>query len=165
MLNAPIKEGEALANKCDTDGPVEIFLHEDKEQPMAQVLRTLYGSDPSTKTYPMSKVKEIAILAEKYGMIERLEIFASFWLIPAVKVRMTEVSENAWNALVVAYILKINWAFFSISMAMLKTRNSLLKFAASFYDKHTGLRLGSKSEICFPCIYGYDTDNTYFSGY
>ncbi|KAK2927227.1 SKP1/BTB/POZ domain superfamily [Fusarium oxysporum f. sp. vasinfectum] len=129
MLDAPMKEGEALANKCDDDAHVEIVFPEDKEQPMVQVLHTLYGSDPSARRFSKGDVKEIAILAEKYGMVERIAIFASFWLL-------------------VAYILKIDWAFFDITKTILQTRTSLLKFIGSFHDKHTGLRLGMALKNC-----------------
>ncbi|KAF5628548.1 hypothetical protein F25303_10408 [Fusarium sp. NRRL 25303] len=143
MLGAPMKEGNALATRCDNDAPVEIILPEDKEAPMEQVLSTLYGADPSSKKYLMREVKDIAILAEKYGMVDRLEIFANFWLRSTINMRITEVSDNAWTALVSAFILKIDWAFFAVSLAMARTKTSLLKFAASFHDKHTGMRLGT----------------------
>ncbi|EMT65831.1 hypothetical protein FOC4_g10007942 [Fusarium odoratissimum] len=146
MLDAPMKEGEALANKCDDDAPVEIVFPEDKEQPMVQVLHTLYGSDPSARRFSKGEVKEIAILAEKYGMVERIAIFASFWLRNAVKKSISEITKHVWNTLVVAYILKIDWAFFDITKAILQTRTSLLKFIGSFHDKHTGLRLGMAIE-------------------
>ncbi|KAK2126169.1 hypothetical protein NOF04DRAFT_1347898 [Fusarium oxysporum II5] len=137
MLDAPMKEGEALANKY-------------KEQPMVQVLHTLYGSDPSARRFSKGEVKEIAILAEKYGMVERIAIFASFWLRNAVKKSISEITKHVWNTLVVAYILKIDWAFFDITKAILQTRTSLLKFIGSFHDKHTGLRLGSP-ELRWAC--------------
>ncbi|KAJ0157016.1 Uncharacterized protein HZ326_0720 [Fusarium oxysporum f. sp. albedinis] len=124
MLDATMKEGEALANKCNDDAPVEIVLPEDKEQPLAQVLHTLYGSDPSARRFSKGEVKEIAILAEK----------------------ISEITKHVWNTLVVAYILKIDWAFFDITKAILQTRTSLLKFIGSFHDKHTGLRLGMAIE-------------------
>ncbi|KLO79672.1 uncharacterized protein LW93_13371 [Fusarium fujikuroi] len=41
MLGAPMKEGNALATRCDNDAPVEIILPEDKEAPMEQVLSSL----------------------------------------------------------------------------------------------------------------------------
>ncbi|KAF4501424.1 hypothetical protein FAGAP_2363 [Fusarium agapanthi] len=146
MLDAPMKEGQDLASRYENDAPVEIILPGDKEAPMEQVLVTLYGADPSSKNHLMREVKEIAILAEKYGTVDRLEIFSGFWLRSTVNMRITEISDNAWNALVSAYILKIDWAFFSVSMAMVKTKTSLLKFAASFHDKHTGMRLGMAIE-------------------
>ncbi|EGU85213.1 hypothetical protein FOXB_04234 [Fusarium oxysporum f. sp. conglutinans Fo5176] len=150
MLDAPMKEGEALANKCDDDAHVEIVFPEDKEQPMVQVLHTLYGSDPSARRFSKGEVKEIAILAEKYGMVERIAIFASFWLRKAVKKSISEITKHVWNTLVVVYTLKIDWAFFDITKAILQTRTSLLKFIGSFHDKHTGLRLGSP-ELRWAC--------------
>ncbi|KAG5753064.1 hypothetical protein H9Q69_004996 [Fusarium xylarioides] len=144
MFNAPMKEGEALANKCHDDAPVEIVLPEDKEQPTIHVLHTLYGSDPSARQFSTAEVKEIAILAEKYGMADRVAIFAAFWLRTIAKKSFSEIPNWAWDALVVAYILKIDWAFFILTKTMLRTRTSLLKFIGSFHDKHTGLRLGSK---------------------
>ncbi|KAH7473088.1 hypothetical protein FOMA001_g12099 [Fusarium oxysporum f. sp. matthiolae] len=117
MLDAPMKEEEALANKY-----------------------------PSARRFSKSEVKEIAILAEKYGMVERIAIFASFWLRNAVKKSISEITKHVWNTLVVAYILKIDWAFFDITKAILQTRTSLLKFIGSFHDKHTGLRLGMAIE-------------------
>ncbi|KAF4960631.1 hypothetical protein FGADI_799 [Fusarium gaditjirri] len=146
MLDAPMKEGEALANKCADDAPVEIALPEDKEQPMVQTLQTLYGSDPSARKFKMGDVKEIAILAEKYGMVRRIAIFGSFWLRKAAKKSFSEIPNDAWDTLIVAYILKIDWAFFDMTKAMMKTRTSLLKFIGSFHDKHTGLRLGMAIE-------------------
>ncbi|KAF4343911.1 hypothetical protein FBEOM_2146 [Fusarium beomiforme] len=101
MLDAPMKEGEALASKSD-DTPIEIILPADKEIPMWQLLYTLYGSDPRAKTFSISEVKEIAILAEKYNMVERLEVFGSFWLLTAGKLRLSEINENGWNCLIVA---------------------------------------------------------------
>jgi hypothetical protein len=146
MLDAPMKEGKALSNKSDHDEPVKITLPEDKEQPMDQVLRTLYSSDPSAMKFSMSEAKEIAILADKYGMVECLQVFASFWLLNATKSDGSDVTtENEWNTLVVAYILKVDWAFFAVTRNMRLKGSSLLKFINSFHDKHTGLRLGSKS--------------------
>nr|RBQ94976.1 hypothetical protein FVER53263_10220 [Fusarium verticillioides] len=147
MLDAPMKEGKALANKSDHDGPIEIVLPEDKEQPMDQVLRTLFSSDPSATKFSISEAKEIAILADKYGMVERLQVFASFWLLNATKTDGANViSENEWNALVVAYILKVDWAFFAVTKNMRLKSTSLLKFINHFHDKHTGLRLGMAIE-------------------
>lgn len=163
MLDAQMKEGEDLANKCDDDAPVQIVLPEDKEQPMVQVLHTLYGSDPSVRRFSMGEVKEITILAEKYGMVDRIAIFASFWLRNTAKTSISEITKHVWNTLVVAYILKIDWAFFDITKAILQTRTSLLKFIGSFHDKHTGLRLGSKLRKYYSTC--TDTDNTHLSGY
>ncbi|KAF4416249.1 hypothetical protein FACUT_12724 [Fusarium acutatum] len=148
MFNAPMKEGEALANKCDDDAPVEIILPEDKEQPMVDVLNTLYGSDLSATQFKTDQLKEIAIIAEKYGMADRLAIFAPFWLRNRVKNTFSKIPERAWNALIVAYILKIDWAFFDLTKAMIRTRTSLLKFIGSFHDKHTGFRLGWPLKNC-----------------
>ncbi|KAI1008799.1 hypothetical protein LB504_001852 [Fusarium proliferatum] len=146
MLSAPMKEGEALENKSDHDGPIEIILPEDKEQPMDQVLRTIYSSDPGATKLSMSEAKEIAILADKYGMVERLQVFASFWLLNAAKTDNVDViTENEWNTLVVAYILKVDWAFFDVTKNMRPKTTSVIKFINHFHDKHTGLRLGSKS--------------------
>ncbi|KAF5986144.1 hypothetical protein FBULB1_2574 [Fusarium bulbicola] len=146
MLDAPMKEGNALANKPDHEDPIEIILPEDKEQPMDQVLRTLYSSDPSATKFSISEAKEIAILADKYGMVERLHVFASFWLLNVAKTdsKDPEVTEDDWNTLVVAYILKVDWAFFAVTKAICSKSTSLLKFANRFHDKHTGLRFGSK---------------------
>ncbi|KAF5675483.1 hypothetical protein FCIRC_7467 [Fusarium circinatum] len=146
MLDAPMKEGSALANKFDHDDPIEIILPEDKEQPMDQVLRTLYSSDPSATKFSISEAKEIAILAEKYGMVERLHVFGNFWVLNAVKTdsKDPEVTEDDWNTLVVAYILKVDWAFFAVTKAICSKSTSLLKFVNRFHDKHTGLRFGSE---------------------
>ncbi|KAF5613258.1 uncharacterized protein FSUBG_988 [Fusarium subglutinans] len=148
MLDAPMKERNALANKPDHEDPIEIILPEDKEQPMDQVLRTLYSSDPSATKFSVSEAKEIAILADKYGMVERLQVFASFWLLNATKTdsRDSEVTEDDWNTLVVAYILKVDWAFFAVTKGIRPKSTSLLKFINRFHDKHTGLRLGMAIE-------------------
>ncbi|KAF5539557.1 hypothetical protein FNAPI_10781 [Fusarium napiforme] len=143
MLDAPMKEGEALANKYD-DGPVEIVLPEDKEQPMVHVLQMLYGSDPSARRFSTTEFREIAIIADKYGMADRLAIFAPFWLRERAVKRFSEIHEWVWNTLIVAYILKIDWAFFEVTKTMLRTKTSVLKFIGSFHDKHVGLRLGNK---------------------
>ncbi|KAF5245542.1 hypothetical protein FANTH_7294 [Fusarium anthophilum] len=148
MLDAPMKEGNGLADGSDHDDPIEIILPEDKEQPMDQVLRTLYSSDPSATKFSVSEAKEIAILAEKYGMVERLQVFASFWLLKATKTDSedSEVTEDDWNTLVVAYTLKVDWAFFAVTKGIRPKNTSLLKFINRFHDKHIGLRLGMAIE-------------------
>ncbi|KAF5695528.1 hypothetical protein FDENT_327 [Fusarium denticulatum] len=143
MLDAPMKEGEALANKCDDDAPIEIIVPEDKEQPMVRLLQMLYGSDPNAREFMIGDVKEIAIIAEKYGMADRLAIFAPFWLRDRANRRFTEIYEWIWDTLIVAYILKVNWAFFELTKTMLRTKTSVLKFIGSFHDKYVGLRLGT----------------------
>ncbi|KAF5713597.1 hypothetical protein FMUND_7837 [Fusarium mundagurra] len=148
MFNAPMKEGEALANKSDDDAPVEIVLPEDKEQPMIRVLQMLYGSDPSAREFMIGDVKEIAIIAEKYGMADRLAIFAPFWLRDRASRRFSVIYEWVWDTLIVAYILKIDWAFFDLTKTMLRTKTSVLKFIGSVHDKHVGLRIGKLRWAC-----------------
>ncbi|CVL04668.1 uncharacterized protein FMAN_12779 [Fusarium mangiferae] len=114
---------------------------------MDQVLRTLYSSDPGATKFSMSEAKEIAILADKYGMVERLQVFASFWLLNAAKTDNVDViTENEWNTLVVAYILKVDWAFFDVTKNMRPKTTSVIEFINHFHDKHTGLRLGMAIE-------------------
>ncbi|KAF5620023.1 hypothetical protein F52700_11343 [Fusarium sp. NRRL 52700] len=141
-----VPESQALASRCKDDGAVEIILPEDNEAPMEQILVTLYGADPSVTKFSMSEVKEIAIVADKYGMAERLQVFASFWLLNAAKTNDKEVTENDWNTLVVAYILKIDWAFFAMTNKIKPKSTSLLKFIDRFHDKYTGLRFGMAIE-------------------
>ncbi|KAG7407029.1 hypothetical protein Forpe1208_v013320 [Fusarium oxysporum f. sp. rapae] len=145
MLNAPMEEGEALASRHDDDYPVAISLPADKAEPMEQVLRTLYGSDPSASRFSMNEAKEIAIVAEKYGMAERLEVFPSFWLHKATRTIVSEATEDDWNAVVVAYLLKNEQEFFKTQEFQL-TDTRLLKFSGSFHDKYTGMRLGMAIE-------------------
>ncbi|CVL10622.1 hypothetical protein FPRO06_11308 [Fusarium proliferatum] len=142
MFNAPMKEGQALATRNDGDPPVEINLPEDKALPMAQLLYTLYGSDPGAKNLPIHEVKDMAILAEKYGMVPRIEIFASFWLRNAALKDSKEVTQNDWNGLIVAYLLKDDQAFYNLTYGMQFGQESLLEFADSFPENYTGLRLG-----------------------
>ncbi|KAF5585331.1 hypothetical protein FPCIR_8414 [Fusarium pseudocircinatum] len=141
VIDAAMKEGEALAKKCDDDAPVEIVLPKDKAATMAQLLNTLYGSDPGTKGLSIAEVKKLVVLADKYEMIERIEIFSSFWLRNAAKRDNPEVTENDANALTVAYLLNNDQAFYDLTLSMQYGQDSLLKLAKGFHDKYTGLRL------------------------
>ncbi|PNP83419.1 hypothetical protein FNYG_02982 [Fusarium nygamai] len=141
MIDTPMKEGEALANKCDDDAPVEIVLPKDKAMTMAQLLSTLYGSDPGAKRLSIAEVKKMVLLAAKYEMIERIEIFSSFWLRNAAKRDNPEVTENDENALTVAFLLNNDQAFYDLTLSMQYGQDSLLKLAKGFNDKYTGLRL------------------------
>ncbi|KAM0555808.1 hypothetical protein ACHAPJ_006205 [Fusarium lateritium] len=143
MLEAPMREGEALRNKAD-DSPVEIILSDDNPRAMRLALRVLYGSDAGTNGLPSEEVKNIAILADKYAMVGRFKFAGSYWI--RFLLDKNPSPEICWNLLVAAYMLRLDNHFFSVSQVMINPRGSLLKFAAELPQRDLGMRLGMAVE-------------------
>ncbi|KAJ4257344.1 hypothetical protein NW762_008462 [Fusarium torreyae] len=143
MFEAPMREGEALRNKAD-DSPFEIILSDDNPRAMRLALRVLYGSDAGTNGLPSEEVKNIAILADKYAMVERFKFAGLCWI--RFLLDKDRSPGMCWNLLVAAYMLKLDNHFFSVSQAMIYNRGSLLKFAAELPQQDLGMRLGMAIE-------------------
>jgi hypothetical protein len=119
-----------------------VILPDDDPKAMMQMLQCLYGADPCSEL-SADEVKEIAILADKYDLTKRLRYFGRYWLRLPKDNSAPTFLKDAWDLLVAAYMLKADLAFFNISKAIIKSEESLLKFAKSS-PEGTGFQLGSK---------------------
>ncbi|KAM0247788.1 hypothetical protein ACHAP5_003796 [Fusarium lateritium] len=145
MLDPSIFEGPALLDAAE-GALVEIILPDDDSRTMLRILRCLYGADPCGQP-SAAEVKDIAILADKYNVTERLKYFGLYWLqVPVYKNTHLFLAE-AWDVLVAAYLLKADSTFFYTSQAIMRSEGSLLKYAKSTYDRELGLKLGRKFRI------------------
>ncbi|KAM0201833.1 hypothetical protein ACHAPA_010980 [Fusarium lateritium] len=145
MLDSCTMEGNVLRNGVE-GSPVLIIFPEDDSQAMLRILRCLYGADPCGQP-SAAEVKDIAILADKYNVTERLKYFGLYWLqVPVYKNTHLFLAE-AWDVLVAAYLLKADSTFFYTSQAIMRSEGSLLKYAKSTYDRELGLKLGRKFRI------------------
>ncbi|KAM0315124.1 hypothetical protein ACHAPQ_011660, partial [Fusarium lateritium] len=117
-------EGNVLRNGVE-GSPVLIIFPEDDSQAMLRILRCLYGADPCGQP-SAAEVKDIAILADKYNVTERLKYFGLYWLqVPVYKNTHLFLAE-AWDVLVAAYLLKADSTFFYTSQAIMRSEGSLL---------------------------------------
>ncbi|KAM0218011.1 hypothetical protein ACHAQD_007211 [Fusarium lateritium] len=146
MLDSSMKEGLALRDAVE-GSPVEISFPEDDSRTMLQILRCLYGAGTCSKP-SAAEARDVAILADKYDMTERLKYFGAYWLRVPVDTGCVASIEEAWDILVAAYLLKSDVAFFDTSKAIIRhSDKSLLKYANSTHDKELGLQLGSEFMI------------------
>ncbi|KIL88763.1 hypothetical protein FAVG1_08011 [Fusarium avenaceum] len=128
MLNSSMSEGEAFRNR-DGESPIEVLLPKDHARAMFLLLECLYGAYPRSQPSAV-EIKNIAILADKYDMTERLTYFGAYWLRVPVNTKPKIFLADAWDILVAAYLLKSGTAFFNTSKAIIgNSSESLLIYA------------------------------------
>lgn len=143
MLDSSMSEGEAFRNRVD-EWPIEITFPDDDSRAMLRILQCLYGADACSQPSAV-ELKQIAILANKYGMTERLKYFGAYWLRVPINDKDEVFLEDAWDTLVAAYLLKSDIAFFDTSKAIIRHPcKSLLKYAKNTHDRDLGLQLSCK---------------------
>ncbi|GKU04187.1 hypothetical protein FLAG1_06801 [Fusarium langsethiae] len=140
MFDSPMSEGEALRNKSP-DSPITISLPEDRGEAMTRLLRILYGADDVELGF--KAFYNVIILADKYGMTERLKHFGSSWVRMDTDDNNSDLmySQDCWEKLVISYILNDNSAFFKISFRLYTLARCVINQALELPDKMLGLKL------------------------
>ncbi|KAG7429551.1 hypothetical protein Forpi1262_v009946 [Fusarium oxysporum f. sp. raphani] len=114
MLALPMLEGEAVRSFDGTE-PVAIELPAEQPGAMMIALRALYGSDPECLTAEPRDIRDVSVLADKYGMVQRFRPMAAIWLgYPAATTSQPD-HQAAWDLLVAAYLFRMEKEFFEIS--------------------------------------------------
>ncbi|KAI1070437.1 hypothetical protein LB507_006851 [Fusarium sp. FIESC RH6] len=141
MLNAPMKEGEALRNRAH-DSPVTIELPGDCPKAMKHVLRTLYGADDHFESDPsFQTVYDMVTLADKYGMAGRLKLFGANWLRTRTGDEDFHGYDGYWDKFVIACILDDDHAFFQISSILHNVHGEIIEWSLRLPDRELGMRL------------------------
>ncbi|KAF4447994.1 hypothetical protein F53441_8539 [Fusarium austroafricanum] len=117
MLNAPMNKGEALRDK-KVDMRIEISLPEDDFCAMYPMLQILYGADFDKQDVEFDRIMEL-----------------QSW-----PTSTTDFDEY-WDKLIVAHILKNDWAFFETSCALVEADGSYIQWAIDSPDKTLGMQL------------------------
>ncbi|RGP70869.1 hypothetical protein FLONG3_7325 [Fusarium longipes] len=143
MLDAPMLGGDGFRSKLESDVPFEITLPEDDSRAIVQALRALYGTDLSAKLTPRD-IKNVVVLADKYGFTMRLQHFGHYWL--QIHPHDLYCPGQSWDLAIAAYLLQNNQAFFDITKKLVTNGESLLAYAKNESDKHLGMQLGMAIE-------------------
>ncbi|KAF6520242.1 hypothetical protein HZS61_016659 [Fusarium oxysporum f. sp. conglutinans] len=108
--------------------------------------RALYGSDPECLTAEPRDIRDVSVLADKYGMVQRFRPMAAIWLgYPAATTSQPD-HQAAWDLLVAAYLFRMEKEFFEISKFFIRNGAPFLKYALGTPDEHLGLKLGMAIE-------------------
>ncbi|KAM0444068.1 hypothetical protein ACHAQK_002820 [Fusarium lateritium] len=140
MLRANMQEGNAVRNA--TDGvPVEIALPDDDPHAVLYGLRVQYGNDGSTFDIAPRIIRDVAIFADKYDLVQRFKPISYMWLGATPKTMNPADRQAGWDKLVAAYYLDSSKGFYLMSEYLLRTNISLLEYALGLPDENLGLRL------------------------
>jgi hypothetical protein len=136
MLEAPMREGEALRNRAP-DSPVTIALPGDCPWAMNHLLRILYGS--KSPSLEFRTFYNVAILADKYDMVERLQPYGALWLrfLPG----QTEHMAVAWHRLIIAYLLDDVYAFYWASKVLCTFTQEMIPYCFDCPDRELAFKL------------------------
>jgi hypothetical protein len=148
MLDAPMSEGEALRNKSP-DSPIMISLPDDDPAAMKRLLRLLYGADDLDLSF--GAFCDVATLADKYGMVERLKHFGASCLVVDPYDKDSDPDyDDCWDKLLMSHMLDNHAAFFRISAVLTKSREGMIYWGFSSPGQLLGLKLACKYT---PCIF------------
>ncbi|EEU36468.1 uncharacterized protein NECHADRAFT_81245 [Fusarium vanettenii 77-13-4] len=105
------------------------------------MLNVLYGADPSMKLFTPAQIQDIAILADKYQMVDRFSFAEAFWLKPPPVDKRIDF-EATWRLMTAAYFLKSHRRLVQLSNVFVTHRQvSLVKFASQMSNWTLGLKL------------------------
>ncbi|RBR25468.1 uncharacterized protein FIESC28_01706 [Fusarium coffeatum] len=136
MLEAPMREGDALRNRAP-DSPVTIALPEYCPWAMNHLLRIPYGS--KIPRLEFRTFYSVAILADKYDMVERLRPYGALWLrfLPG----HIEYMEEAWHRLIISYLLDDVYAFYWASKVLCGFTQELIPYCFTCPDRELAFKL------------------------
>ncbi|RSL86896.1 hypothetical protein CEP51_002560 [Fusarium floridanum] len=138
MLGPNFKEGTALR---ENEGPTEIVLPEDNAKALYNAYSTLYGANPRVNNLGPEEIYDIAILAQKYDLIDRLALACEAWFGNANK-RTYGTPEKDWKMLLASYWLRNELGFKNTSRMLVKlSYRPLYKHGMETSDQVLGLRL------------------------
>ncbi|KAM0433358.1 hypothetical protein ACHAPT_004235 [Fusarium lateritium] len=141
MLGPNFREGALLR---EGQGPVEIALPEDNAEAVWNAYSALYGANPRAYRIKPDEVYDIAILAQKYDLIERLSLACERWFLDSEDGSFGSIDED-WKMLLAAYWLGSDFAFGKISQRLIEGREgSFYKYGMKTPDPVLGLKLCRK---------------------
>ncbi|KAJ3464596.1 hypothetical protein MRS44_009382 [Fusarium solani] len=146
MLSPNFKEGALLR---ESQGPVEIALPEDNADALWNVYSLLYGAHPCVHILKPDEIYNIALMAHKYDMVERLALARDVWFEKADALFCSSISDD-FRMLVAAYWLGSEYGFAVMSRSLVKQKNEpLCKYGMGIPDQVLGLKLCCK-QISLP---------------
>ncbi|RSL59424.1 hypothetical protein CEP53_005824 [Fusarium sp. AF-6] len=170
MLGPNFKEGIALR---ENEGPTEIVLPEDNAKALYNAYSTLYGANPRVNKLGPDEIYDIAILAQKYDLIDRLALACEAWF-AHTEANTYGSTEKDWKMLLASYWLRSELGFKNTSIMLIEAHGkSLYKHGMETPDQVLGLRLClaiqelrtedlDEMGLCLSCFESPTTEN--FSG-
>jgi len=141
MLGPNFKEGAALR---ENEGPTEIVLPEDNAKALWNVYCTLYGASPHVNTLKPDEIYDVAVLAQKYDLVDRLALVCEAWFGNPDPVTYGSTEKN-WKMLLAAYWLRSELGFKNTSRIFVEAEDiPLYRHGMETSDPVLGLRLCRK---------------------
>ncbi|KAJ4314280.1 hypothetical protein N0V84_008983 [Fusarium piperis] len=138
MLGPNFKEGALLR---ESQGPVEIALPEDNADAFWNLYSALYGAHPRAHNLAPDDVYDIAFLADKYDLVERLALAREAWFRGADTTYYIS-TKATFKMLVAAYWLGSEFGFAYVSQTLVKDYHQpLYKYGMETKDQILGLKL------------------------
>ncbi|EEU36469.1 uncharacterized protein NECHADRAFT_81246 [Fusarium vanettenii 77-13-4] len=138
MLGPNFKEGAALR---ENEGPTEIVLPEDNAKALWNVYSTLYGANPHVNKLKPDEIYDVAVLAQKYDLIDRLELACESWFAHTGAITYGSTKKD-WKMLLAAYWLRSELGFKNTSIMLIEAdQEPLYRFGMGTSDQVLGLRL------------------------
>ncbi|RGP70868.1 hypothetical protein FLONG3_7324 [Fusarium longipes] len=135
MLDAP-RSGEKALRNISSGSQVTIALPDDQPAAMERLLKILYGADHMRLDF--FQVYTIILLADKYGMTDRLDYFSESWMREKMK---NDDEHNWWHALVIAYMCNNQEYFAEVSGKLSKRKGSMAMWALTTPDRELSFKL------------------------
>ncbi|KAF4996176.1 hypothetical protein FGRMN_4668 [Fusarium graminum] len=140
MLKPGMGEGNAVQVATGT-APVEIALPEDSPEAVLYGLRAQYGNDPSTIVISPRTIRDVAVFADKYDLVQRFKAVSCLWLAAAPETMDMVDRRAGWDMLTASYYFDNENAFYLMSKFFIEAHVSLLEYALETPDENLGLRL------------------------
>ncbi|KAL2683199.1 hypothetical protein Neosp_007667 [[Neocosmospora] mangrovei] len=169
MLGPNFKEGTLLR---ESEGPVEIALPADNAKALWHIYNVLYGAHPRVHKLNPDELYDVASLAHKYDLVERLSLAREAWF-AATDVCPFESTEANWKMLLAAYWLESEYGFANASQRLIKEPRILLYIhGMETPDQVLGLKLCLAIEelranrhhekgLCLSCFNDPETEGFY----
>ncbi|KAJ4174381.1 hypothetical protein NW754_004798 [Fusarium falciforme] len=122
MLGPNFREGALLR---ESEGPVEIALPADNAKALWHIYNVLYGAHPRAHKLDPDELYNVASLAHKYDLVERLALAREAWFADSDMYSFESTEEN-WKMLVAAYWLESEYGFAHLSHRLIEKPQQLL---------------------------------------
>ncbi|KAI8717266.1 BTB domain-containing protein [Fusarium sp. LHS14.1] len=138
MLGPNFKEGAALR---ENEGPTEIILPEDNAKALWNVYSTLCGDNPRVNKLKPDEIYDVAVLAQKYDLIDRLSLACESWFARTSTITYGSAKKD-WKMLLAAYWLRSELGFRNTSIILIEAdQEPLYRLGMETSDQVLGLRL------------------------
>ncbi|RTE81067.1 hypothetical protein BHE90_004424 [Fusarium euwallaceae] len=169
MLGPNFREGNLLR---ESQGPVEIALPADNAKALWHIYNVLYGAHPRAHKLDTDELYNVACLAYKYDLVERLSLAREAWFADADGCTFKSTEEN-WKMLLAAYWLESEYGFANLSQRLIEQPKQLLYIhGMETPDQVLGLKLCLAIEelranghlengLCLSCFNDPETEGFY----